>query len=361
LPAVSFTSSSMAARLALLLIGLVVVLGQQNAFWGCTLYPRVPPGTSTPVVTSGYGAVICQQGEADGVDTVACTFQYYGLTSDIQAAHWHIGNTSFSNGAVTLAFANTPTSGTTGAVDQKFTATAGTFTSFGGMSFDETITMCSTPATPGPGIGTGGYNAGCYFNLHTLNNLNGELNCNGAPVPGTYTYPTNPGVQTIALTGTIGSSGTAIVQQGTLAASVPVQSPAVRVWAYQVIFSLQSALTASHIHKGPGPAPAVGDVEVVFDITGHSNSNGNSGSFVGVTMFGTAAAAAATPRWPVVTSGFDYAVYQNWSYVNVHTTANPNGEIRGNFGGYPVALPASASTLVVGVSAVVTIVLALFA
>jgi len=115
-----------------------------------------------------------------------------------------------------------------------------------------------------------------------------------------------------------------------------------------LIFDVGTDVTASHIHKADAASPATGAVEVTFNIAGHENGV-NPGGFVGVTLQGSA-------RWATISSDFDSAFLHNFTYVNVHTTANTGGEVRGNFG-----ITSSATTVSVSFAAVLVVLAKLFA
>lgn len=117
----------------------------------------------------------------------------------------------------------------------------------------------------------------------------------------------NPGVVT-------GSVGTATVTWNT----------ATKTGTYRVdVFNMPVGTTASHIHAG---APGVnGPVIINFTVPpgGISNDFGLTGTF---------ACSDVVPRAPQGINScedFEQALLLGNTYVNVHSTANPGGEIRG--------------------------------
>jgi hypothetical protein len=89
------------------------------------------------------------------------------------------------------------------------------------------------------------------------------------------------------------------------------------------LFNLPTGTTASHIHIGPKPvsAPVVIDFPIARGVTGDYNI-----SF----RVHEGAAFHARPEIGILTfADALQAVAAGNGYVNVHTTANPGGEIRG--------------------------------
>jgi hypothetical protein len=117
----------------------------------------------------------------------------------------------------------------------------------------------------------------------------------------------NPGVTT-------GSAGTATVTWNT----------ATKAGTYRVdVFNMPVGTTASHIHVG---APGVnGPVVINFTVPvgGISNDYGLTGTFACSDVVNRAAQGINSCE------DFEQALLLNNTYVNVHSTANPGGEIRG--------------------------------
>jgi hypothetical protein len=117
----------------------------------------------------------------------------------------------------------------------------------------------------------------------------------------------NPGVVT-------GSAGTATVTWNTTT----------KAGTYRVdVFNMPVGTTASHIHTG---APGVnGPVIINFTVPagGISNDYGLSGTFACSDVVARAAQGINS------CDDFEQALLLGNMYVNVHSTANPGGEIRG--------------------------------
>lgn len=116
----------------------------------------------------------------------------------------------------------------------------------------------------------------------------------------------NPGVVT-------GSAGTVTVTWNT----------ATKAGTYRVdVFNMPVGTTASHIHVG---APGVnGPVVINFTVpTGISNDFGLTGTFACSDVVARAAQGINSCE------DFEQALLLGNTYVNVHSTANPGGEIRG--------------------------------
>jgi hypothetical protein len=306
----------MQALLALFVVSLVAA---DTTFFGCTL-------TAHPsVTTSGTGQVLCVNGQIDGVDTLACQYMLSGMTSNVTLAHWHVGTTATPTGLVTFTFNVPSPPAQLGEVDTYFTASSG-FTNRG-LGFAAQIADCANtvPTTT----------AGCYFNVHTVDNPAGELFCQGTPIFGTLEFM--PSLTPNGNRAT--STGTAWLWHGIIPGS------GTRAWGYNVVYDVGSTVIASHIHKATDVSPATGAVEVTFKIGGSSLNGG----FVHVSMQGSS-------RWPTISSDFDSAFLRNYTYVNVHTSSNQNGEIRGNFG-----ITSSATTVSVSFAAVLVVLAKLFA
>jgi len=304
---------------------LVAVCVAQTTFFGCTLTPH------PTVVSSGSGFIVCVNGENDGVPSLACTFSVTGLTSNLTAAHWHVGSTAAPTGPITLGWSGLPVNQKDNIfVENYFTAGLG-YTMRTAPTFAAQIVDCAN--------GSPDATHGCYFNVHTTDYTAGELFCQGTTISPSlaFNFGLTPNGARAA------SNGEAWLWHG----YVPGDTNLRRVWGYNLVFDVGSDVTAAHIHRGDGPSPATGGVEVTFNIDGHDTAT-NPGGFVGVSIFGTT-------RWATLGSGFDSAWINNYTYVNVHTVDNPNGEVRGNFG------ISSATTVSVSFAAVFVVLAKLFA
>jgi hypothetical protein len=88
-------------------------------------------------------------------------------------------------------------------------------------------------------------------------------------------------------------------------------------YTYTITFTgLTGPLTLAHIH-GPAAAGANASVIVPFDATGQGTSGTLSGTFTG------------TNNVNIATDSLDKLMTSGNAYVNLHTAANPGGEIRG--------------------------------
>jgi len=286
------------------------------ALFGACMINAVFIGCSTRSVanSTGTGAVVCYSGTYDGTSTLACSFSYKGLTSDVAQAHFHVGGDTASGPVVFNFFS--PGQGVVdlysygGYYYGTFTAAATTgvnsWVQQGSTTFDAQITTCAS--------GTD-----CYFNLHTVNYPGGELRCELAPLTATndFTVPLLAGPDSV---NAANSTGTAVVKMATIGTSN------LHAWGYQVNFAVNSPVTAAHIHKNANSVEGnTGPVEVYFA----PGAQRTSGAFVGVALEGVVWT-NITSRWPTKSSDFDSAISNHFCYVNVHTIASPAGEIRAN-------------------------------
>jgi len=306
-----------------LLIALFGVSLINATLFGCTMRP----GAGATV--GGYGAVACMSGQ-DGtagtdVNTLACEWQYFNLTTAPTASHFHIGDDNTVSGNITFTFTISGLTKVSGIVYQKFTATSG-WSQQGGLSFDQQVSACA-----------GG--SGCYFNLHTSGFPTGELRCQLSPITATYDYTTTLTPPAANINANM-STGTATVQMGTI---TPAATPALHAWGYQVSFSLISPITLAHIHQGTSSDNTnSGPIKVTFD----QGPQRTVGKFVGVALEGTVPAGNVPPSsWPSYTSDFDTAMGNHFNYINVHSVAYGGGEIRAQIS--PVGSGASQVSLAI--------------
>jgi len=298
----------------------VSLVNASNLFFGCTMAPATV--SSGNITTTGTGSVACVQGTDDNVATLACTWAYAGLTSDVTAAHLHVGSATTASGPVTFGFdaTSTPLLAASGTVYQKFIAASTTpasppyWTMQNSLSFADQITQCAS--------GTG-----CYFNLHTTMYTSGELRCEMAPLTATYAYDVDlkPTPASDSAVNNSASTGHVWIAM----ANVSSATNAARAWAYEVQFSTYNAVTASHLHQATTVGGS-GGIVVTFD----QGSQRSTGNFVGVALEGvtTAAIPDGQPKsnFPIYPSNLDSAIANHYCYVNVHTVANPGGELRAN-------------------------------
>ena len=240
-----------------------------------------------PVATSATGSATFVL-SPDGT-TIRYLVQYSGLSDALAAAHIHLGAAG-SNGGVMLPLAAGP-SPMVGILDASdFLATGGVTTFSGAL---EAIRAGTT-----------------YINLHTAANPAGELRgqlaiATGAqgfstPLSGTQEVPPVAGAATGDATVVINAAGDAITYWLTDSA-------------------MTSAPAAGHIHLGA----AGSNGGILFPLAGVGTSP----------VVGTLTAANLTPTGGVTTfSGAVDAIRAGTTYINLHTAANPAGELRGQVG-----------------------------
>jgi hypothetical protein len=318
----------------------VALINATASFFGCNMVPATLPVPAT--TSTGNGRVVCYSGTDDSVAVLACSWDYGNLTSDITAAHFHVGNTSTSDGPIAFAFDTDIDDGldlaSSGNTYQKSDAANDivdgmTWTAVpSGTSFASQITMCAS--------------GGCYFNLHTENYLGGELRCQLAPIT-VLTYDFDVTLSETAgatfLSGQPASTGTATVQMGNIPGS-PYHA-----WGYQVSFTVQSDIVNAHIHQGTSETDNTGSIVVKFD----QGTERTSGNFVGVALEGVIGIDnTLNSNWPLYNvhpapANFDAAIASHFCYVNIHTVTNGLGEIRGNVSPTNSASQASLAALAI--------------
>ncbi len=134
---------------------------------------------------------------------------------------------------------------------------------------------------------------------------------NDITLPGNPTFVTTlNGANEFPAKAVAGTGTASIVKNGT-------------TYTYTIVYSgMTGALTGAHIH-GPAAAGANTVVIVPFDITGAGASGTLTGTFTGTNNV------AITP------DSLDKLMTSGNAYVNLHTTANPGGEIRGQLSKQP--------------------------
>jgi len=236
------------------------------------------------VVTAATGqgtAVI----SADG-STITYLVTYSGLSGTLNAAHFHTGAAGVAGGVILpLVAGPSPMSGT---------LTAANFQASGSVTtYAQAVAAIRAGTT--------------YFNLHTAANPGGEIRGQILAAGDAYFadlngHQENPDVATAAT-----GKGIAVISAD--GATV----------TYLVTYSgLSGTLNASHIHTG-----AVGtNGGVILPITAGPSP-----------LSGTMTSAIFTASGPVTSFAEAIAAIRaGTTYFNLHTTANPGGEIRGQIG-----------------------------
>jgi len=232
--------------------------------------------SEVPAVTTASTATGTMSGMYDpNTKALTYTIVFSGLTGNAAAGHLHFGDVRHS-GPVTVPFTSVPT------------ATSGTFTG--------TVTLTQMQADS---LAAGRI----YANIHTAANTGGEIRANLV----TATAPTVPVLGLLAPTNerpavTVASNATGSVM-GTF-------TPSTRVLTYTIIFSgLTGNAAAGHLHFGD--ARHSGPVTVPFS---------NVPAATRGLLTGTA----------TLTQMQADSLLAGRIYTNIHTAANPGGEIRAN-------------------------------
>jgi hypothetical protein len=251
---------------------------------------EVPPVATT---ATGQGTVVIS---ADG-STITYLLTYSGLSGTANAAHIHTGAAGVAGGVILpLAVGPSPMSGTLTAAD--FTASGSVTT------FAQAVAAIRAGTT--------------YFNIHTAANPGGEIRgqivaAGEAHFADLAGFQENPPVATAAT-----GKGTVVI------------SADASTITYLVTYGgLSGTANAAHIHTGAvgvnggvilplavGPSPMSGTLT-----TANFTASGS------VTTFAQAVA----------------AIRAGTTYINIHTAANPGGEIRGQIG-VTVTAPAPTPT-----------------
>jgi hypothetical protein len=254
-----------------------------------------------PVVTAATGegtAVV----SADG-STITYIVTYTGLSGPVTAAHIHLGAVGVSGGVILPL--------TAGPSPMVGTLTATNLNPSAGITFADAVAALRAGNT--------------YFNLHTAANAAGEIR--GQIVAKGDAYLASlAGFQEVGPVATSGT-GSGLVVISTDASTI----------TYLVTYSgLSGALTAAHIHTG-----AVGvNGGVILPLTAGPSP-----------MTGTLTSANFTPSGAVTDfAGAVAAIRAGTTYINLHTAANPGGEIRGQIA-VTVAAPAPSPTATASVAA----------
>lgn len=121
-----------------------------------------------------------------------------------------------------------------------------------------------------------------------------------------------------------GGNEPVVVVTGSVGSAVVTWNVATKAGTYRVdVYNMPVGTTASHIHAGA--IGAGGPVIINFTVPagGISNDYGLSGTF------GCSDLQVRAPQGINSCDDFEQALLMNNTYVNVHSTVNPGGEIRG--------------------------------
>ena len=132
--------------------------------------------------------------------------------------------------------------------------------------------------------------------------------------------------QTITFNASLnGGNEPVVVVTGSVGSDVVTWNTATKAGTYRVdVYNMPVATTASHIHAGA--IGAGGPVIINFTVPG-ANAISNDFGFSGT--FGCSDVTVRAPQGINSCEDFEQALLMNNTYVNVHSTANPGGEIRG--------------------------------
>jgi hypothetical protein len=249
----------------------------QPAYGGPMTGAQEVPAVATTATGQGTAVI-----SADG-STITYIVTYSGLSGTVNAAHIHTGAAGVSGGVILpLTAGPSPMTGT---------LTAANFTASGSVTtFAEAVAAIRAGTT--------------YFNLHTTANPGGEIRgqilaAGDACFADLAGFQENPAVATSAT-----GRGLAVI------------SADASTITYLVTYSgLSGAVNAAHIHTG-----AVGvNGGVILPLTSGASP-----------MTGTLTAANFTASGAVTTFAEAVAAIRaGTTYYNLHTSANPGGEIRG--------------------------------
>ena len=121
-----------------------------------------------------------------------------------------------------------------------------------------------------------------------------------------------------------GGNEPVVVVTGSVGTAVVTWNTVTKTGTYRVdVYNMPVGTTASHIHAGA--VGAGGPVIINFTVPagGISNDYGLSGTF------GCSDVTVRAPQGINSCEDFEQALLLNNTYVNVHSTVNPGGEIRG--------------------------------
>jgi hypothetical protein len=234
------------------------------------------------ISATGQGTAVIS---ADG-STVTYLVTYSGLSGTLNAAHFHTGAAGVAGGVILpLVAGPSPMSGTLTAADFKASGSVTTFA--------QAVAAIRAGTT--------------YFNLHTAANPGGEIRGQIGAIGDAYFADLTGAQEVPAVAISATGQGTAVISADGSTVT------------YLVTYSgLSGTLNAAHFHTG---AAGVAGGVILPLVAGPSPMSGTltaadfkaSGS---VTTFAQAVA----------------AIRAGTTYFNLHTAANPGGEIRGQIG-----------------------------
>lgn len=264
----------------------------QPAYGGPLTGAQENPAVATAATGQGT-AVISADGSA-----ITYIVTYSGLSGTVNAAHIHPGAAG-SNGGVILPL-------TVGPSPMTGTLTAADFAASGSVTtFAQAVAAIRAGTT--------------YFNLHTSANPGGEIRGQIMPAGDAYFADLTGAQENPAVNGAGTGNGIAVI------------SADASTITYRVAFSgLTGTVNAAHIHTG-----AVGtNGGVILPLT------------VGPSpMVGTLTSTNFAASGPVTTFAEAIAAIRGGTtYFNLHTSANPGGEVRGQIG-VTVAAPTPVPTV----------------
>ena len=233
------------------------------------------------VVTAATGVATVVLSADDS--TIWYVVEYSGLSGALLAAHIHTGAAG-ANGGVILAL-------TASASPMVGTLTAADFTPSGSITtFAGAVAAIKAGTT--------------YVNLHTAANPGGEIRAQVASVGGTH-FATLSGAQEVPAVSTSATGNGWVV----------VSTDGSTLTYYVAYAGLSGAPAAAHIHLESVGANG----GVLFPLVAGASP-----------MSGTLTASDLTPTGSVTDmAGAVAAIAAGGTYFNIHTAANPGGELRG--------------------------------
>lgn len=287
-----FRTAIAAASLALLAIpGTAAAANPSGRLAALDGASEVPP---VATAASGVGWVAISSDDS----SIAYHVEYSGLSGALTAAHIHLGAPGVAGGVMLpLAASASPMDGVLTSAD--FSATGSVTT------FAQALAAIRAGTT--------------YFNLHTAANPGGEIRGNLVTTVDAFDATINGAQEVPAVTTSATGSGLVVFSADNA-----------RIW-YRVSYSgLSGALTASHIHLGA--AGVAGGV--MLPLTASASP-----------MLGSLTSANFSATGSVTDyAGAVAAIKAGGTYFNLHTAANPGGEIRGQIGAAAPAPTPAATT-----------------